>query len=309
MIKFRRFLVESVRMGLPHITTMAHDQFGNLIKHGSFQISNVTEKTDGMPHEFGYDEGGFYTRTKPTGETKVRSRAHYEQLLQAKASERFPYKPEKANTYSHIHEILHNNPELQSHLSRQFTKTGTDVRVKGEILYKPLSQESEYSGERRFVATSYRTDHMGKYGKFVVHTSLPENAGHSIQALKAASSSLLNFDDDKIEHQHSVVPISKDIADRFATVDKDLIASRTTKTNKESKLAEIAKFDGIKKDLSDAVDQHFRQTKPKWGSETEGYVVHPTHDGMPRFKVTSDTFRQRRLEGPVTWAKDEGTND
>lgn len=305
MIKFRTFLLEAVREGLPHPSTMSHEQFGNLIKHGSFDISNVTEKTDGMPHEFGYDEQGFYTRTKPTGEHKVRSREHYEQLLRAKASEKYPYKQDKANTFSHIHELLHNNPELQSHLQHRFAQTGQDVRVKGEILYKPLSQPSEYEGEHRFVATSYRTDHMGKYGKYIIHTQLPENAGHPIEALKAASSSLLNFDDDKIKYPPTTIKVPGHITAAFNGIKKELISSRTTKTNQEAKMAEIAKFDAIKGQMSNIIDQHFKTIAPKWGSETEGYVVHPTHEGMPRFKVTSQTFRERVAQGPVEWKKQE----
>ena len=55
MKSFRQFIVESVRQGLPHISTMTHEQFGNLTKGGKVHINHVTEKTDGQTMVFGHD--------------------------------------------------------------------------------------------------------------------------------------------------------------------------------------------------------------------------------------------------------------
>lgn len=299
--EFREFITEGVRQGLPHITTMNHDQFSNLVSGGKIHVNKVTEKTDGIPHEFGYDEKGFYTRTKGTGEEKVRSPQQYHDLAKKKAEGgRSTYNPDKANTFGHIHSTLFNNSQLQSHLKAQHQKEGADVRVKGEMFYKPLSQPSEAGkNERRFVATSYRTDHMGSVGKFVIHSELPENKNHNIEHFKSnLSSKELNFDDDKIDHKKGSVNVSKE-AEQLKSVNKDLINARTTKTNKAAKTAEIAKFDKIKNAVSKKVDSHVTgaNIKPKWGSESEGFVVHPSRENpsAPRFKVTSESQRQKML--------------
>ena len=69
--------------------------------------------------------------------------------------------------------------------------------------------------------------------------------------------------------------------------------------NKQAKLGEIGKFDAIKKAVSDKVDQHVSKMgiSPKWGSETEGLVVHPKPGSdAPRFKVTSANFRAYKAD-------------
>lgn len=299
-IQHRELITEGVRQGLPHITTMTHDQLSSLVKGGKIHVDKVTEKTDGIPHEFGYDEKGFYTRSKGTGEAKVRSPQEYHDLAKKKAEGgKSVYNPDKANTFGHIHSMLHGNQALQKHLSDQHKKSGGDVRVKGEMFYKPLSQESEHKGERRFVSTSYNTSHMGKIGKFVIHSELPENKGHDVEHFKKnLSSSDLNFDHDKIEHNKASIDVSDEIKG-LGSINKNLLGSRTTKSNKAAKAAEQEKLDKIKSAVSNKVDAHFSKTliKPKWGSETEGFVVHPAkaNSNAPRFKVTSESQRQKML--------------
>lgn len=295
-----QLITEGVRQGLPHITTMDHDQFSSLVKGGKVHVHKVTEKSDGIPHEFGYDEKGFYTRSKGTGEEKVRSPQQYHDLAKKKAEGgRSVYNPDKADTFGHIHKTLASNQALQSHLAERHKKEGGDIRVKGEMFYKPLSQESEHKGERRFVATSYGTSHMGKVGKFVIHTELPENKGHNVEHFKSKLSSPdLNFDDDKIDHKKGSVDVSKETKG-LGAINKELLSARTTKSNKEAKAAETAKFDKIKSAVSAKVDKHVESSniKPKWGSETEGFVVHPSQQNpsAPRFKVTSAKQRERML--------------
>lgn len=291
---------EGVRQGLPHITTMDHDQFSRLVGGGQVHIHKVTEKTDGIPHEFGYDENGFYTRSKGTGENKVRSPQEYHDLAKKKAEGgRSIYNPDKANTFGHIHQTLSNNSNLQEYLKRRHAGEKKDIRVKGEMFYKPLSQESEKKGERRFVATSYNTSHMGKIGKFVIHSELPENSGHDVNHFKEKlSSEDLNFDHDKIQNPKGSIDVSKE-AEQLKGINKELLGSRTTKTNKAAKEAEIAKFNKIKIRASSKVDSHFKKAniKPKWGSETEGFVIHPSSNNpdAPRFKVTSEGQRKKML--------------
>lgn len=289
-----------VRQGLPHVTTMSHDQFSNLVNGGQIHIHKVTEKTDGIPHEFGYDEGGFYTRSKGTGEAKVRSAEEYHDLAKKKAEGgRSVYNPDKANTFGHIHRMLASNSNLQDYLKARHSGEKQDVRVKGEMFYKPLSQESKHKGERTFVATSYRTDHMGTHGKFAIHSELPENSGHDVEHFKnKLSSGDLNFDHDKIKHPKGSIDVSKE-AEQLKGINKEILSARTTKKNKEAKEAEIQKFNRIKNRVSAKVDSHIKKSNitPKWGTETEGFVVHPSSNNpsAPRFKVTSEGQRQKML--------------
>ena len=116
--------------------------------------------------------------------------------------------------------------------------------------------------------------------------------------------SAINFDDDKLEHKKAHVDVSHERKE-FDHLDHDLLKSRTTKSNKEAKAAETEKFNHIKKKVSDKVDSHVKSLglKPKWGSGTEGAVIHPSEENpdAPRFKVTSDTFRNYK-------ASDESKN-
>jgi len=302
MIKFKAFLTslnEGVRTGLPHITTMDTDQFHHLSRTGKIHIHDVTEKSDGMPHEFGHDEHGFYTRSKASGEAKVRTPEEYHHIAKEKAKKTGnPYNKDKADSFAHIHRSLQNNKALTNHLANEHKKTGKDVRVKGEIFYKPISKPSEHKGERRFILTSYGTHHMGSVGKYVIHSKLPENQHHDIEHFKKhLSNKEINFDDDKVHHTPSHVDVSKEHHD-FSHLNHELINSRTSPKNKEHKMAEVAEFDAIKKRVSDKVDNHMaaKKLKNKWGSESEGHIVHPSHvhPAAPRFKVTSQEFRKNR---------------
>jgi hypothetical protein len=142
---------------------------------------------------------------------------------------------------------------------------------------------------------------MGKVGKVVVHTQLADNKHHDVHAIKAASDEHINFDDDITDVKKGHVDVS-DHHSEFKKLNHDLIKSRTTPTNKAAKLAEVEKMRGIQQKVSDKVDSHIQKLgiKPKWGKGTpEGVVVHPPEEGhtQPRFKVTSDAFRQFKKSG------------
>ena len=66
-------------------------------------------------------------------------------------------------------------------------------------------------------------------------------------------------------------------------------------TNKKEKMAEVGRMSAIQKRVSKKVDNFVRNgsAKPKWGSGSEGLVVHPSKSNAdaPRFKITSDAFR------------------
>ena len=300
MLSFKGFFItESIRQGLPHIKTMSHEQFHNLTNDGKVHVDDTTEKTDGQTMVFGHDKEGFYSQSSGSGNEKMRKSGDYEERAKRRAEETGkPYNSTSSDAFDHIHHILHSNQALQDHLKSQHEKTGEDVQVRGESFYKPWGKPSEVPGEVKFVGTSYDPSHMGKVGKFVIHSRLPENQGHDLEHFKKnLSDSNINFDDDKIEHKKGHVDVSKEKGD-FDKLNHSLIKSRTTKTNKAEKLSEIDKFDAIKNRVADKVDSHVKSLgiKPKWGSGTEGAVVHPSssNPNAPRFKVTSDAFRAYR---------------
>jgi len=309
MLRFKAFInesfnliTESIRQGLPHIHSMTHEQFGNLVKGGKVHVHDVTEKTDGMTHQFGHDEHGFYTQSSGSGSEKMRHPEDFAKRAKRRAEETGkPYDPTASNAFAHIHKTLAKNAALQHHLKSEYHRTGKEVKVKGEAFYKPLSRPSEeHEGEIKFVGTSYHPSHMGSVGKYVIHSKLPENQHHDIEHYKKhLSNSEMNFDDDEVEHKPSHIDV-KDEHDKFKKLNHELLTSRTTKTNKEAKTKEIEKFDKIKHAVSKKVDDHIasKHIKNKWGSQSEGLVVHPSEKNpdAPRFKVTSQSFRDYKAD-------------
>ena len=80
----------------------------------------------------------------------------------------------------------------------------------------------------------------------------------------------------------------------------ELLSARTTKANKEAKEAEKAKYDSHLQSISKKVDDAFGKSgiSPKWGSGSEGFVLHPSesHPEAPRVKVTSGAFREFKAQ-------------
>jgi hypothetical protein len=298
---FKTFLSEaSIRQGLPHITTMDHDQFHRLTLNNKVHVNDVTEKTDGQSFKFGHDEQGFYTQSTGSGDEKMRSHEDYEKRARRRAEETGkPLDLTAAKAFAHVHKTLQANKKLTDHLAEEHKKRGEEVAVRGESFYKPWGKPSESKvGEIKFVGTSYDPSHMGKVGKIVIHSKLPENQGHDVEHFKKhLSDENINFDDDKIDHPKGHVDVTEE-RQRFDSLNHELLNSRTTKTNKEAKQYELDKFAKIKEDVSKKVDSHIKglQIRPKWGSGTEGAVIHPSDKNphAPRFKVTSSTFRAYR---------------
>lgn len=294
MLSFKNYLTESVRQGLPHITSMDHDQFQKLVSGGKIHLHRMTEKTDGMTHVMGYDDQGFYTQSSGSGSEKMRTPTDFHARAQRRAQETGkPYDPTPAHAFGHIHDILHKNTALQDHLKSHYERTGKETKIRGEVFYRPLSSPSEHHGEVKFVGTSYSTSHMGTVGKYVVHSRLPENK--HVKNHKQFSTPEINFDNDVIDHKKTSVNVGHE-ARGLRGLNTDLLSSRTTPKNKAAKQQELAKLDTIKKAVSKKVDDHIRgmSLKPKWGTGSEGLVVHPssTNPSAPRFKVTSDAFRK-----------------
>lgn len=296
IVRFKTFITEGIRQGLPHITTMDHKQFGDLIRGGHIDMSSATEKTDGSTIKIGHDEHGFYTQSSGSGSDRMRSHGDYVARATKRSQETGkPLDLTAANAFGHAHNLMQSNPKLQSYLKGKAKEHG-ETAIKGELFYKPLSRPSdEHPGEVKFVGTSYATHHMGHVGKIVVHSKLPENAHHDLKQLKQAGDEHINFDDDVIKMPSSKINVKPHL-DQYKKLDHSLLNARTTPSNKAQKLAEIGKLQSIQNDVSNKVDAHVSKIglKPKWGKGTpEGLVVHPPGEStQPRFKVTSAAFRQ-----------------
>lgn len=287
MLSFRSFLREAeqkMRQGLPHFRDLKPDQLHSLISSGKIS-GDVTEKTDGLAFGFGRDKEGFYTRSAKSD--KVRTPGAYTAYTKQKYGEdhESPY----AGHYDKIHELLQNNHKLQNHLlNRHQQSGGEDISMKGEMFYKPLGELTDKGV--KFVGTSYNPTTMGKFGKFVLHSRLPENASHDIEKSKELGDENINFDHDKVENGRTEVD-AKDELNAFNSLDREKMASRK-KADAEAKEQEKAKFQGIKDSLESKLRSVTGSLKPKFGQETEGHVVHPDNPEAPRFKLTSDSFAE-----------------
>lgn len=302
MKSFITFIVESIRQGLPHIINMTRDQFSGLTKGNKIHVDKVTEKTDGMTHMMGYDEHGFYTQSSGSGNEKMRSAQDFTDRATRRSQETDkPLDLTAANAFGNIHKILHANQGLQDHLKTQYEKTGEETKIRGEAFYKPLSTPSDSKpGEIKFVGTSYDPSHMGSVGKYVIHSQLPENHHVNLEHFKSTlSTPEMNFDDDIIKHKAAHIDVTDKVKE-YNELNHELLAARTTVKNKELKGIETAKFDAIKKKVSDKVDAHVKSVglTPKWGTGSEGIVVHPSSENAeaPRFKVTSKAFRTYKAD-------------
>jgi len=301
MITFLAFLTEaSVRQGLPHITTMDHDQFNKLTDDSTVKLHNITEKTDGSTMLMGHDEHGFYTQSSGSGSERMRSPDDYVTRATRRAAETGkPLDLTAAQAFAHVHHNFSKNKMLQEYLQRKAGEAGGETQLRGEMFYKPFARPSETPGEVKFVGTSYDPSRMANTGKFVIHSQLPENKNHEIDhIINNLSDSEINFDHDMIAAKPSDVDVS-DERKAFEGLNHELLNTRTKPSNKEAKLAETQKFEAIKKAVSDKVDTKARSMKiqPKWGSGTEGFVVHPAEGSNdPRFKITSDAFRSYKAD-------------
>lgn len=303
MLSFASFIAEStmltegIRQGLPHIMTMDHDQFHNLTKHGRIDMSNATEKTDGSTIVIGHDKDGFYTQSSGSGNDKMRNPGDYYARAERRAAEKgVPLDPTGANMFDHTHATLMKNKGLRTYLKAHAEKMGGEGKIRGELFYMPYARPSEdKKGEVKFVGTSYDPSHMGPVGKIIVHSKLPENKFHDLDKLsQVGAKGEINFDHDRIDVPPTAIDVSDEAA-QMKGINRNLLSMRTTPSNKAAKMAEMEKMNVIKKSVSDKVDNHVRGLKisPKWGTGSEGLVVHPPEDkpDVPRFKVTSDNFR------------------
>lgn len=311
MKSFKAFINESVRVGLPHIhstltakgnptPSFSTDQFAATTKGGKIHINSVTEKTDGQTFKMGHDEHGFYTQHSGSGDEKIRTgQGHIERALRRSKETGKPYEKTGPEAMAKFHDALHKNEGLQKHLATEYKRTGKEVVVRGEAFNNSLARPGDKKGEVKYVHTSYKKP-PARQGMFVIHSKLPENQGHNTEHFKKLSDKNIIFHDDKIKHKPGHVDVSDEVKD-FHGLNHDLINTRTTPKNKQSKLAEIEKFNNIKKRVSDKVTKHLGSLgiKNKFGSGTEGLVVHPSsaNPNAARFKAINPAFKEAKAAG------------
>lgn len=301
-MKTFKLLTESIRQGLPHISTMNHEQLTNLTKGGRVHLHNVTEKTDGSTFMIGHDEKGFYTQSSGSGSERMRTPQDYHDRVIKRAKETGK-EPDftGARAFADAHESLQRNSRLQDHLRSHAESQGGSTQLRGELFSRSLARPSEDKrGEVKLVGTSYDPSSWGSRAKIVIHSKLPENQSHDTEHFKKnLSNDEVNFDDDIVDHKPTHVDVSHHMG-ALQSVNHELLKARTTNANRTAKQAEQAKLSTIAKSISDDVDNHVKGMgmQPKFGSGTEGAVVHPSaaNPSAPRFKITSETFRAYKAD-------------
>ena len=317
MLSFKRFFTEaSIRQGLPHLhstltpagnqtPSLSTDEFAKTTKGGKIHVHHVTEKTDGQTFKFGHDEHGFYTQHSGSGDERIRTgKGHIDRAKRRSAETGKPYDPTGPTAMAKFHDALHSNKALQDHLHSEYKKKG-DVAVSGEAFNKSLARPGDKKGEVKFVHTSYSTKGMGKQGNFVIHSKMPANKDHDTEHFKKnLSDHNIKFDDDVVHHEPSHVEVHDEVKD-FHKLNHDLINARTTPSNKEAKAAESEKFNNIKKRVSDKVSAHLadKNIQNKWGSGTEGLVVHPPphNPEASRFKAINPKFKEAKASSSLSF--------
>lgn len=309
MIRFKNFISESIRVGLPHLystktekgndtPSLTPEQFKQTTAGGKIHVHDVTEKTDGQTFKFGHDEHGFYSQHSGSGNEQIRTGAGHVERAKRRAKETGKdFNPAPYEAFSKFHDALHKNEKLQSYLKTQHEKTGSPVEVRGEAFNRNIATPSHVPGEVKFVHTSYSTKGMGKHGSFVIHSKLPENQHHNLDHLMKMSDSNITFQHDKVDVPKAHVDVSNEVG-HFNKLDHDLMAARTTPSNKQSKLSELEKFNRIKKSVHDKVQNHLDKLgiSNKFGSGTEGLIVHPSaaNSEAARFKVVNPSFKEAK---------------
>lgn len=309
MLSFKSFLTE-IRQGLPHVystrtdkgndtPSLTPEQFRATTAGGKVHIHSVTEKTDGQTFKMGYDEHGFYTQHSGSGDERIRTgQGHIERAKRRAKETGKEYSPEAHEAFAKFHDALHSNKALQDHLKSEHAKRG-HIEVRGEAFNRNIARPSEVPGEVKFVHTSYSTKGMGEHGSFIIHSKLPENQHHDLNALTKASDNNVTLQHDKIDVPKGHVDVSDEV-NHFNKLDHGLIGSRTTSKNKEAKMAELHKFNLIKKSVHDKVQKHLGglNIKNKFGSGTEGLVVHPSEANpeAARFKILNAGFKEAKAK-------------
>lgn len=300
----------SIRQGLPHLystvtakgnltPSLSVEQFRELTKDGYIHLENITEKTDGMSFILGYDRHGFFTQHSGSGDKRAYRGSDHIMRAYARAREKNEvYDGRMPRSVSEIHKALAENDRLMAYLSDTYRKYGEQV-IRGELFNRALGKRHWFTGEMSFVHTRYKLKHIGKLGTFILHSQLEDNIRHAPFAFPMFTDKYITFDHDIIEFTPYSVDVSYEV-ELFNQLDHSLIMRRATPKTKAAKDAENAAFNEIKKSVSEKTTSILSTLgiKNKWGSGTEGFVVHaPARSPeAPRFKITSREFQEAKLK-------------
>jgi hypothetical protein len=276
-------MADALRKGIIHPKDLRYEHVKNLLGSGTIS-GHATEKTDGAAFEVGHDENGPYTRSARS--PKIYAGQSYEAAARARFGDDLD--PTMSRHYDNIHNTMMNNKNLQAYLKQKRDETGSPTSMSGEIFYKPFGQPAE-DGGIRFVGTSYDRNKMGKLGSFIMHSQADGNGAHDPEQVKALGDQHLNFDHDVVENGQFNID-ARDLKKKFDEINPEMLTSRkrehaTAKAMEQQKLI----------DLNDMIDKRIRthtdNLEPKWGKETEGYVVKPKAPNTTKMKLTSATFK------------------
>lgn len=225
----------TLRQRIPHF----HDLTGNeyeMMRHSPF--IDVTEKTDGMAFQFGYDDDGFFTRTSYS--KKMREVGDYYKTAIAKFGD--ACKPEISQRFDQLHNIISFN-EVIKDLSPTIT---------GEIIFR--SAGTDTGDGIRIVGTEYKKQYIGSVGLFIIHSQL---SAFEIMDPQMLDNNELTWASDAIDDPRLV-------------------------------------YDNL--DSEERLRKYLFSMKPKWGNETEGYVLHMPYQTLPMVKVIDPAWKQRKIE-------------
>lgn len=258
----------NIRQGIPHLfstltekgnltPSISDYEFQRIIENGKVSLRNVTEKTDGQTMIIGYDWEGFYTRSSGTSDIRVRDGAQYVRRAKERGNS-----IEVAYAFAEFHHVLRRNDNLQKLLEYCMHDLDEEVVVRGEVFNRLLIRETN-GHYIKFVHTYYDSRTFGDFGSFIIHSALEENTDPSlfVNNIKALSNKDIVFDHDKID------------------IDEDIGVN----------------WDYSREDIHKLIHNRLDKVKPKWGNETEGWVIHGNSDiGQPTFKVISDSFKKTK---------------
>lgn len=286
------------KISIPHIHTMHRKDFHALMQQEWIDLQNITEKTDGYAFRFGRDKDGFWSMSSQSGGNKMRTKYCYYDRVEARELETGkPGNRDAAKVFGSVHSLLALNRPLQAML----LLNGPDICIPGEVLLRRGKETWDDAKIFQPVGTRYYTEGVGSCGKFIVHTQHPNNTGQMNLDQKFGDD-YINFDHDRfslfgqVDEDLMYIDIER-IAKYYNKLDHGLMLGRKTKKNAEqidNERMQGQDFQNIVSDTVDAVFVNQLDIKPKWGPETEGYVVHPTeaYPKQPRFKVISTSFRK-----------------
>lgn len=279
----------------PNAPSLSARDFAAFVGDGRVTIdaASITEKTDGIAIIIGYDETGLYIIHSGSRQQRLYSPEDIAAVYAARDPAKRDAARDAAATrgFSNFLSYLKTSAPAFVDVLRR----AAPAYIRGELFWKDFAESSASSGVR-FNKIVYDDKLIGRRGAFVLHTRLPDNAwltSSDIARLRSASSDEFRVLTDEIETGGSVTVDATEELAAFRKLDLDLIDARTTPRNKEAKLAEIEKFNAIKRSLSSKLRNALNtlNVKPKWGEETEGFIIH--HPRIGPVKIISDTFASR----------------